>query len=140
MFRGNKISGKGEKHNPPSSHLKFKWLILIYRLFMSYLMEWHICFSLLANLAQRTCNIHGIRRGRDRMVVGFTTTCAISAYHLCLEFEPHYWWGVLDTTSCDKVCQWLAAGRWFSPHTMVSSTNKTDRHDITEILLKWALN
>ena len=21
------------------------------------------------------------RRGRDRMVVGFTTTCAISAYH-----------------------------------------------------------
>ena len=29
------------------------------------------------------------RRGRDRMVVGFTTTCAISAYHNddC-EFEP----------------------------------------------------
>jgi len=23
----------------------------------------------------------GCRRGRDRMVVGFTTTCAISAYH-----------------------------------------------------------
>jgi hypothetical protein len=21
---------------------------------------------------------------------------------------------VLDTTSCDKVCQWLATGRWFS--------------------------
>jgi hypothetical protein len=29
------------------------------------------------------------------------------------------------------------AGQWFSP---VSSTNKTDRHDITEILLKVALN
>jgi hypothetical protein len=28
------------------------------------------------------------------------------------------------------------AGRWFSPGTPVSSTNKTDRHDITEILLK----
>ena len=28
-------------------------------------------------------------------------------------------------------------GRWFSP---VSSTNKTDRHDITEILLKVALD
>jgi hypothetical protein len=28
-------------------------------------------------------------------------------------------------------------GRWFSP---VSSTNKTDRHDIAEILLKVALN
>ena len=41
------------------------------------------------------------------------------------------------TTLCDKVCQWLATGQWFSP---VSSTNKTDRHVITEILLKVALN
>jgi len=48
--------------------------------------------------------------------------------------------GVLDTTLCDKVCPWLATGRWFSPGTPVSSTNKTDRHDITEILLKAALN
>jgi hypothetical protein len=48
--------------------------------------------------------------------------------------------GVLDTTLCDKVCQWLAAYRWFSPGTSVSSTNKTDRHDITEILLKVVLN
>jgi hypothetical protein len=30
--------------------------------------------------------------------------------------------------------------QWFSPGTTVSSTNKTDRHDITEILLKVALN
>ena len=45
--------------------------------------------------------------------------------------------GILNTTLCDKVCQWLSAGRWFSP---VSSTNKTDHHDITEILLKVALN
>jgi hypothetical protein len=28
----------------------------------------------------------------------------------------------------------------FSPGTLVSSTNKTDRHDITEILLKVELN
>jgi hypothetical protein len=29
------------------------------------------------------------RRGRDRMVVGFKTTCAIGAYHhLSCEFEP----------------------------------------------------
>jgi hypothetical protein len=40
----------------------------------------------------------------------------------------------------DKVCQGLAAGRWFSPGTPVSSTNKTDRHDITEILLKVTLS
>jgi hypothetical protein len=43
--------------------------------------------------------------------------------------------GVLDTTLCDKVCRWLAAGQWFSPGTLVSSTNKTEFHDITEILL-----
>jgi hypothetical protein len=48
--------------------------------------------------------------------------------------------GVLDTTLCDKICQWLATGRWFSPGTVVSSTNKTDDHDITEILLKVALS
>ena len=48
--------------------------------------------------------------------------------------------GVLYTTVCDKVCQWLATGRWFSLCTPVSSTNKTDHHEITEILLKVALN
>ena len=31
-------------------------------------------------------------------------------------------------------------GLWFSADTLVFSTNKTDRHDITEILLKLALN
>ena len=31
-------------------------------------------------------------------------------------------------------------GRWFSPGTPVSSTNKTGHHDIAEILLKVALN
>jgi hypothetical protein len=41
-----------------------------------------------------------------------------------------------DTTLCDTVCQWLAAGRWFSPGTPVSATNKTYCHYITEILLK----
>jgi hypothetical protein len=48
--------------------------------------------------------------------------------------------GVLYTTLCDKVCQWLAAGQWFSMGAPVSSTNKTDHHDITEILLKVVLN
>ena len=38
--------------------------------------------------------------------------------------------GVLDTTVCP----------WFTPGTPVSSTSKTDCHDITEILLKVALS
>jgi hypothetical protein len=41
------------------------------------------------------------------------------------------------TTLRDTNWQWLAVGRWISP---VSSTNKTDRHDIAEILLKVALS
>ena len=81
------------------------------------------------------------RRGGDRMVVWFTTTYAISAYHhWSCEFEPCSWWGVLDTTFRDKVYQWLVTGRWFSLGTPLSSTNKTDHHDITEILLEEAFN
>jgi len=61
-------------------------------------------------------NLHksGDHRGRDRIVGGFITTYAINVYH--------------------------HSGRWFSPDTPVSSTYKTDRYDITEILLKVALN
>ena len=40
----------------------------------------------------------------------------------------------------DKVYQLLAHGRWFSPGIPASSTTKTVRHDIAEILLKVALN
>jgi len=39
---------------------------------------------------------------------------------------------LLDTT--------LVTSQWFSPGSPVSPTNKTDRHDIAEILLKVALN
>jgi methanogenic corrinoid protein MtbC1 len=39
----------------------------------------------------------------------------------------------------DQVYQLLAHGRWFSPGTPASSTTKTGRHDIAEILLKVAL-
>jgi hypothetical protein len=55
--------------------------------------------------------------GCDRMVVWFITTYAISAYH-------------------HKHCKC----RWFSLGTLVSSTNKTDSHYMTEILLKEALS
>jgi len=45
-----------------------------------------------------------------------------------------------DATLCDKVCQWVVAGRWYFPGTTVFSTNKTGRDDITEIWLKVALS
>jgi hypothetical protein len=40
----------------------------------------------------------------------------------------------------DKAYQLLAHDRWFSPRTPASSTTKTGRHDIAEILLKVALS
>ena len=44
--------------------------------------------------------------------------------------------GVLDTT----LCQWFPTGRWFSLGTPGSSTNKTDRRDITDISLSVVLS
>ena len=35
---------------------------------------------------------------------------------------------------------WFVTGQWFSPGTLFSSTNETDRHDIAEILLKVMIN
>ena len=67
--------------------------------------------------------------------------------HQCLSplklwVRTPFGWRVLDTTLCDSLsvtCEryW---GRWFSLGIFVSSTNKTDCHDTTEILLKVALN
>jgi hypothetical protein len=50
-------------------------------------------------------------------------------------------WGAFQTcfAASTNICQWLATGRWFSPGTPVSSTNKTGRHYIAEILLKVVL-
>jgi hypothetical protein len=43
------------------------------------------------------------------------------------------------SAASDKVYPLLAHGQWFSPGTLASSTTKTGRHDIAEILLKVAL-
>jgi hypothetical protein len=66
------------------------------------------------------------------MVVGFTTTKAITSKVVSsnpalgeVYLIQHY------------VIKFASDLQWFSP---VSSTNKTDRHYITEILLKVALN
>ena len=81
-------------------------------------------------------------RGRDRMVNGklpiqpVPITTKVVSSNLWVRISIR----VRCTTLCDKVCQWLATGQWFSPGPPVSSTNKTHRHDITEILLKVALN
>ena len=81
--------------------------------------------------------------GRDRIIVRFTTICAISAYHHWKsKFKPCSWKGVLETTLCDTVCQRIAPDRigGFLRVLRFPPTNKTDRHDIAEILLKVVLN
>jgi hypothetical protein len=53
-----------------------------------------------------------------------------------LEFEHRSWRGVIDTTLCDSLS--VTCGR--SVDFCLYSTNKTDSNDITDILLKMALN
>ena len=81
--------------------------------------------------------------GRDRMVVRLTTKKSNYLCNQCL--SPLMWFRIWIrarcTTLCDKVCQWLTTGQWlFLSGPPVSSTNRIDRHDINEILLKVALN
>ena len=90
--------------------------IAIYHTYVDRDMTSHVIENKITN------TIRG-RRGRDRMIVGFTTTCAISAcHHYSCEFEHLSWRGLLVRALCDKVCQLLATGRWFSLGTPVSST------------------
>ena len=55
----------------------------------------------------------------------------------------------LDDVVVERYNWWIRAhtwrsvrttGRWFSPSTLVGSTNKTGRHDIPELLLKMTLD
>ena len=81
------------------------------------------------------------RRGRDRMVVGFTTTFqsvpittkVMSSNPFHSEVYSIQQYVIKFVGDLRQVCG-------FSPGTQVSSINKTDSHDIAEILLKVALN
>jgi hypothetical protein len=71
-------------------------------------------------------------------IYNFLCNQCLSSLKLWVRIPPRR--SVLDTTLCDEVYQWLTTGRWFPPGSPVSSTNKTDCHDMTGILLKVALN
>jgi hypothetical protein len=81
------------------------------------------------------------RRGDDGMVVGFITTYAISTYLTTnTEFESRLGEVYSLQHYVIKFISDLRQVRWFSPGIPVSCTNKTDRRDIVEILLKVTLN
>jgi prolipoprotein diacylglyceryltransferase len=66
------------------------------------------------------------RSGHDRTLFGFIIcNQCLSPLMLWVRIPPKL--VLLNITLCDKVCQWLAADRWFSPGTPVSSTNKTNQ-------------
>ena len=75
--------------------------------------------------------------GHDRMVVGFTTTCAITTEFV--SSNPAH--GRCTRYNIMRKSLSATWGRsvFFSRYSS-SSTNKTDRHNITEIQLKVALN
>jgi hypothetical protein len=58
---------------------------------------------------------------------------------LLYDFDCFDFW-CFSATLYNNKKQLLAHGRWFSPCTPASSTTKTGRHDIAEMLLKVALN
>jgi hypothetical protein len=60
---------------------------------------------------------------------------------ICSQHEGPSWPWSYGSWIYNYLCsQWLASCWCFFPGPPVSSTNKTDRHDIAEILLKVALN
>jgi hypothetical protein len=80
-------------------------------------------------------------------IPSISTKRIITSHHISLNIKTRSWHmalptrgSVLDTTLCVKVCQWLETGRWFSLCLLVSSTNKTDRQEITKILVKVVFN
>ena len=75
------------------------------------------------NISSIILILWGGRRCSDRMVVRFTTTFC----NRCR--SPLMWVRLLlrarCTTLCDKVCQWLARGRWFSPGSPIWLKNSS---------------
>ena len=96
----------------------------------------------MVSLRTKTVQSHG--PGCDHMVVGLNYLCnqCLSLLTLWVRFPLRR--GGIDTTlklygkSLSVTCDWLVV--IFSPCTLVSSTSKTDCHDITDILLKVALS
>jgi hypothetical protein len=102
---------QNNKTTPPADNLWFRFYFSrFYLISQSYNFVLHL-WILYDPL------VYGGRRGGDCMIVWFTTTYAISAYHhWCCESEFRSGRGMHH-----YVGQWLATVRWFSPGPPVSS-------------------
>ena len=94
--------------------VRSKWKIDFHFLSSNFFLE----YIVLCRFVHNTFIIVG-RRGRTRIVVRYTTTFVICAYVSSNLAQARF----TLCTLCDKVCQCLAACRWFSLGTRISSTN-----------------
>jgi predicted Rdx family selenoprotein len=85
------------------------------------------------DLSQVSDKLYHITELQISCVFAFFTLWKQVKTHVLSDQSVH----ITHTYCC---CHWLVTGRWFSQGPPVSSTNKTDHHDITEILLNVALN
>ena len=74
-------------------------------------------------------------RGRNRMVVGFTTTY-VKAVHITTNIVSSNPAQARCTRSQPYVIKFVSDLLWFSLRTPVSFTNKTDHRDMDKILLR----
>ena len=144
-----------------SYFVKSTWILFFYKVsvmgdfslnfektMLHYILISHLLNQLIVKLLCRFCSYHNAIFSllRDRVAqwvrsLDLTTHTSLSPIRrgFALGFV-NYKKGALDSQPQVIVYQLLAQGRWFSPGTPASSTTKTDRHDIAEILQKVALN
>jgi len=58
---------------------------------------------------------------------------------ILIRLDSRSWRGVLDTTLSDKSLSMTVMVQGFSPDNIVSSTHKSDYHEINKILVKVVL-
>jgi hypothetical protein len=105
-----------------------------------FTMKWHVikqcilCQCLIIYFMTYKCWTSQVQEHSILMLLFFSSHCSAS-------LGPSYGGWIYNyicnqcispLTLCDKVFQWLATGQWFYPGTLVSSTNKTGPHEITE--------
>jgi hypothetical protein len=114
-------------------HLKNKKKLSYIERYYGYLRS--VCIRCLAVIADIMFLIPTVPEG---IVIVWLLDLPVQAVHNITNVVSSY--PIYGEVYSIQLCQWLMTGRWFSLGTPVSSTNKTDRHDTTEILLKVVLN
>jgi hypothetical protein len=123
----------GENHQPAVSHWRFSIFNIFVVVFFGFrCLRWEVVGSLflfflywwiVANYCLNSFFMIG-SWSNGNWIHNYQCNQCLSPLKLWVRIQL-----ILDTTLCNKVCQWLTAGWWFSPGTPVSSINKTDCHD-----------